>query len=278
MAFIRRVLLGGGRATFIFAFSCCCIHFSLQLSKSGLHSYLIYSWIVLQVTSHWTGSTGKKKGRKWGKEKFSSARGNDYKDLNKELSEALTTEKEMPINFHIDFDNLPPLTTLAEVLLILFLLSLLEIISIFCYHIHKSFPLLIMHYLMCLINLQEGDVIAYRLIELSSTWTPELSSFRVYLYQNFNDCKSIDGPLWYVVNLFFYVRRLGEYCGVTLDPLKLCWCQFQDILLFPKRKMRMLLSFNRTLHFTWRMGNWRCSCYNTRSMPLFYLFFLYHIQ
>lgn len=27
--------------------------------------------------------------------------------------------------------------------------------------------------------LQEGDVIAYRLIELTSSWTPEPSSFRV---------------------------------------------------------------------------------------------------
>ena len=29
---------------------------------------------------------------------------------------------------------------------------------------------------------QEGDVIAYRLIELSSSWTPELSSYRVKLF------------------------------------------------------------------------------------------------
>lgn len=27
--------------------------------------------------------------------------------------------------------------------------------------------------------MQEGDIIAYRLIELSASWTPELSSFRV---------------------------------------------------------------------------------------------------
>lgn len=27
--------------------------------------------------------------------------------------------------------------------------------------------------------LQEGDTVAYRLIELSPSWTPELSSFRV---------------------------------------------------------------------------------------------------
>ncbi|XP_059657823.1 coilin isoform X2 [Cornus florida] len=63
----------------------------------------------------------------------------DYKDFNKECSEPQTIVKEVAVNGPTDFDKLPPFSGLPK----------------------------------------EGDVIAYRLLELSSTWTPELSSFRV---------------------------------------------------------------------------------------------------
>ncbi|THF99638.1 hypothetical protein TEA_025167 [Camellia sinensis var. sinensis] len=89
-------------------------------------------------TFQWNGIISKKKGQKWGKEKFSSRR-NDYKDSNEERSEVMTTERVDPPNNPLDFDKLAPLARLPK----------------------------------------EGDVIAYRLLELSSTWTPELSSFRV---------------------------------------------------------------------------------------------------
>uniref|UniRef100_A0A5B6YIN3 Putative coilin isoform X3 n=1 Tax=Davidia involucrata TaxID=16924 RepID=A0A5B6YIN3_DAVIN len=90
----------------------------------------------------WNGITSKKKGQKWGKEKgsnSSSVRRNDYQDFSKEFSETPTIEKEAVLNDPIDFDKLKPFASLPK----------------------------------------EGDVIAYRLLELSSSWTPELSSFRV---------------------------------------------------------------------------------------------------
>ncbi|KAL7196958.1 hypothetical protein ACSBR1_036882 [Camellia fascicularis] len=90
-------------------------------------------------TFQWNGTTSKKKGQKWGKENFQSNRRNGYKDSNKECSETMAVEEVKPSNDPINFDRLPPLT---------------------------SFP-------------KEGDVIAYRLLELSPTWTPDLCSFRV---------------------------------------------------------------------------------------------------
>jgi len=66
-------------------------------------------------------------------------RRNDYKESNHEHSEMITAEKVKPLNDPIDFDKLAPFIGSPK----------------------------------------EGDVIAYRLLELSSTWTPELSPFRV---------------------------------------------------------------------------------------------------
>jgi hypothetical protein len=39
--------------------------------------------------------------------------------------------------------------------------------------------------------LQEGDVIAYRVVELSLSWTPELSSYRVGFFFNKTDVQLI---------------------------------------------------------------------------------------
>ncbi|KAK2636606.1 hypothetical protein Ddye_031398 [Dipteronia dyeriana] len=91
-------------------------------------------------TFQWNGITSKKKGQKWGTEKASFSKKN-YENYSQDYSAMLTTEEEIPVNNckDLDFDNLRPYTTLPKV----------------------------------------GDVIAYRLIELSSCWTPEPTSFRV---------------------------------------------------------------------------------------------------
>ncbi|KAK9276142.1 hypothetical protein L1049_005673 [Liquidambar formosana] len=90
-------------------------------------------------TSHWNGITSKKRGQKWGKEKATFCKRNDYTNFSQEYFGVPTIEERVPVNDSMDFDKLAPFTSLPK----------------------------------------KGDVIAYRLIELSSSWTPELSSFRV---------------------------------------------------------------------------------------------------
>ncbi|KAG8641693.1 hypothetical protein MANES_12G021100v8 [Manihot esculenta] len=91
-----------------------------------------------EETFQWNGTTSKKKGQKWGKEKVPSYKRNDYKNVNQECSRTQIYGAR-PISTHIDFEKL---------------------------EFYASLP-------------KEGDVIAYRLIELSSSsWTPELSSYR----------------------------------------------------------------------------------------------------
>ncbi|KAE8023555.1 hypothetical protein FH972_009235 [Carpinus fangiana] len=87
----------------------------------------------------WHGITSKKKGQKWGIEKVASYKRNEWTSLNQESSEMLATEIETIANNPMDFDKLTPYTSVPK----------------------------------------KGDVVAYRLIELSSSWTPELSAFRV---------------------------------------------------------------------------------------------------
>ncbi|KAI3728355.1 hypothetical protein L6452_16989 [Arctium lappa] len=84
------------------------------------------------------GSNSKRKGKKWGTEKFSASRRNDAKRINKEAFKMLFADAQVPVIDPDDFDKLPPCCS----------------------------P-------------KEGDVIAYRLLELSSSWIPEFSSFRV---------------------------------------------------------------------------------------------------
>ncbi|KAL2519618.1 sphere organelles protein-related [Abeliophyllum distichum] len=90
-------------------------------------------------TIQWNGITGKKKGQKWGTGKYSFTQRNDFKDSNKVCSETPNNEKETISCRGIDFDNLQPLCSMPK----------------------------------------EGDVIAYRTLELSSSWIPELSPYRV---------------------------------------------------------------------------------------------------
>ncbi|KAK9934555.1 hypothetical protein M0R45_021694 [Rubus argutus] len=98
------------------------------------------------ATFQWNGITSKKKGQKWGMEKTSHSRKSDYEDLYQESSEILGIEEEIPENDPIDFNKLELSTTLPK----------------------------------------EGDQIAYRLIELSSGWTPEVSSYRVGKVSQYN--------------------------------------------------------------------------------------------
>lgn len=80
-----------------------------------------------------------RKRQKWGQENVSFSQKNDSLDSNKEHPEMVNGEKEPQFRESIDFNTLPFLSNLPK----------------------------------------EGLVIAYRLLELSSTWTPEVSSYRI---------------------------------------------------------------------------------------------------
>ncbi|WOG88720.1 hypothetical protein DCAR_0207955 [Daucus carota subsp. sativus] len=95
---------------------------------------------VCLETIRWNGITSKRKGQKWGMEKISSSDRHEHQNLEHDQpNTSSTTERVMPVHDPIDFEKLHPLPNLPKV----------------------------------------GDVIAYRILELSSTWTPEVSSFRV---------------------------------------------------------------------------------------------------
>ncbi|OIV97500.1 hypothetical protein TanjilG_11024 [Lupinus angustifolius] len=89
-------------------------------------------------TFQWNGTTSKKKGQKWGTERISSRKQDDYEHSTQESPNVHHAEIQHRLN-PVDFDKLTPYTSSPK----------------------------------------EGDVIAYRLIELSESWTPELSSFRI---------------------------------------------------------------------------------------------------
>ncbi|KAF6157506.1 hypothetical protein GIB67_004444 [Kingdonia uniflora] len=86
----------------------------------------------------WNGTTSKKRGQKWGQEKASTSRSNNYNDYKEGSVEKITIEEGQFVD-PVDFEKLKPLSCLPK----------------------------------------EGDVVAYRLVELSSSWCPELSSFRI---------------------------------------------------------------------------------------------------
>ncbi|CAI8598165.1 unnamed protein product [Vicia faba] len=89
-------------------------------------------------TFQWSGTTSKKKGQKWGKERTSSHKQDDYEQPRHDFPIVQNAGKKHTFDA-VDFDKLTPYTDLPK----------------------------------------EGIVIAYRLIELSESWTPEISSFRV---------------------------------------------------------------------------------------------------
>lgn len=82
----------------------------------------------------------------WGEENVSFSQKNDSLDSNKKHPEMLNGEKDPHFNGSIDFNTLPFLSGQPK----------------------------------------EGLVIAYRLLELSSTWTPEVSSYRVGKISSYN--------------------------------------------------------------------------------------------
>ncbi|KAK6242172.1 Coilin [Theobroma cacao] len=90
-------------------------------------------------TFQWNGITSKKKGQKWGKEKTPFLKRNDDKSFSQVSTEMVAIEEKATITDDMDFDKLMPYSSLPK----------------------------------------EGDFVAYRLVELSSSWTPELCSFRV---------------------------------------------------------------------------------------------------
>lgn len=90
-------------------------------------------------TFQWHGVTTKKKGQKWGTERTASSKKNNGQASSQECSRVLAVEVETSANGCLDYDKLA---------------------------LYSSLP-------------KEGDVIAYRVIELSLSWTPEISSFRV---------------------------------------------------------------------------------------------------
>ncbi|XP_031130832.1 coilin-like isoform X5 [Ipomoea triloba] len=92
-----------------------------------------------QENFRWNGITSKKKGQKWGTEKSSFSPRSELNGSNREQSGMPNDEKKTHSNEPFDFTKTPFLS---------------------------SYP-------------KEGDVIAYRLLELSSTWTPELSCYQV---------------------------------------------------------------------------------------------------
>nr|XP_043639047.1 coilin [Erigeron canadensis] len=100
---------------------------------------------VPNVPFQWNGITSKKKGQKWGIEKFSTSQQDESQIATKGPSTKLPEDTSVPLVGFSDFDHLP-----------------------LC-----SSP-------------KEDDVIAYRLLELSSSWTPELSSFRVGKISHYN--------------------------------------------------------------------------------------------
>ncbi|KAJ1379974.1 hypothetical protein SESBI_46426 [Sesbania bispinosa] len=129
-------------------------------------------------TFQWNGITSKKKGQKWGKERISSRKQDDYEHSSQECPTVQDAEKKHTINA-VDFEKLTPYSGLPK----------------------------------------EGDVIAYRLIELSSSWTPELSSFRVGKISQY-DAKS--NRIWLEPVLEFpfdFEKKIDENASsVQSDP------------------------------------------------------------
>ncbi|XP_061346987.1 coilin [Gastrolobium bilobum] len=129
-------------------------------------------------TFQWNGITSKKKGQKWGKERNSFRKQDDYEHSSQECPTVQNAEKKHALNA-ADFDKLTPYTSLPK----------------------------------------EGDVIAYRLIELSTSWTPELSSFRVGKISQY-DAKS--NRIWLEPVLeypFVFEKKIdGDTSSLQSDP------------------------------------------------------------
>ncbi|XVF85077.1 hypothetical protein PTKIN_Ptkin17bG0089400 [Pterospermum kingtungense] len=97
-------------------------------------------------TFQWNRITSKKKGQKWGMEKTPCLKRNGDKSFSQVSSEMVAVQEKAIVTDDMDFDKLMPYSRLPK----------------------------------------EGDLIAYRLVELSSSWTPELCFFRVGKISNYD--------------------------------------------------------------------------------------------
>ncbi|KAJ6981278.1 coilin-like isoform X1 [Populus alba x Populus x berolinensis] len=114
-------------------------HIRFEPLKKGDSDHAVPQNHISIERFQWNGITSKKKGQKWGKEKVVSFKRNDYNNFKKESYSSLTIEERTPVYDCTNFEEFPHYASLPK----------------------------------------EGDVIAYRLVELSPSWTPELSSYRV---------------------------------------------------------------------------------------------------
>ncbi|KAF5450196.1 hypothetical protein F2P56_030565 [Juglans regia] len=151
----------------------------------------------------WNGITSKRKGQKWGLEKVAYYKRNDHVNSNEEIAEMVTAE-EAPAKNAIDFDKLKPYTSSPKESLQWNGITSkrkgqkwgLEKVAYYERNDHVSSneeiaemvtaeeapaknPIDFDKLKSYTSSPKKGDVVAYRLIELSSSWTPELSSFRV---------------------------------------------------------------------------------------------------
>ena len=97
--------------------------------------------------------------------------------------------------------------------------------------------------------LQEGDVIAYRVVELSSSWTPELSSYRVGFFFNKTD-----------VQLIIYWQ------GMKVILFSLC-TGWKDIKIWSRIQYSYTGPSTRISSSSWE-DRWWGICCTTRNIPL----------
>ncbi|KAL9332736.1 hypothetical protein ACSQ67_002346 [Phaseolus vulgaris] len=143
--------------------------FSVTLAfDEGYRIFLLEVTFDWKETFQWNGITNKKKGQKWGKERMSFHKHDEYEHSSQEYPTVQNAEKEPTINV-VDFDKFRPVTGLPK----------------------------------------EGDVIAYRLIELSASFTPEISSFRVGKISQY-DAKSNRVLLELVLDYPFDFKKESE--------------------------------------------------------------------
>lgn len=70
--------------------------------------------LMLQETLQWNGTTSKKKGQKWGRERTLSRKNEDNSCIGPS-NEKTVAEEGKHVDGHIDFESLYPLTRLPEV-------------------------------------------------------------------------------------------------------------------------------------------------------------------
>lgn len=69
---------------------------------------------MFQETFQWNGITSKKKGQKWGKERMSSRKQDDYEHSCQECPDVHNGEKQPTFNL-VDFDKLTPYANFPKV-------------------------------------------------------------------------------------------------------------------------------------------------------------------